>query len=500
MYFAYWSFGGLETTLATFTSLLLILAYGAYLNKRGNYFAGMAGVAVTTFIFVLVRPEMPVVLISMVLGTIVSVFIFDKLNSANQTQHQNYLFRLIIILGISVVIVFLVIGFRFWYFDSLFPQPVIAKSEGISFNTLWSGVIYLKRQLIFDQYIKIMAVLTLFSTGYVMWSQLKTKQVNPYILLSVLFLATYISFILFSGGDWMAGGRFLVHLLPVALMFPSLVLARLLNHRAVLVRYQFKSDEYHSERNEESSLGDGKLQSLSSLGIAIYRNIIDIVVFMAITTLIGIQMAAVVDFTAQRSLILPAWSGIELQDRFMSFPISRFELMNHLNIRDIPIIHHLNIILDRLYLSKGNDVFIMSGQMGMVPYHISQRHFGRVRMLDRLGLVDRTFTDCEVTSDFKRVTVGLAMNYRLYFNNRKSIEDICGMAWPDIIFDIRLRDAEVVRQNGYTVMYSHSGRMKNGYEWGYIGAGFIAVRDDLVPALGGIEPVHLDAKSLLKPK
>jgi hypothetical protein len=42
--------------------------------------------------------------------------------------------------------------------------------------------------------------------------------------------------------------------------------------------------------------------------------------------------------------------------------------------------------------------------------------------------------------------------------------------------------------------------MKNGYEWGYIGAGFIAVRDDLVPALGGIEPVHLDAKSLLKPK
>jgi hypothetical protein len=52
-YFAYWSFGGLETTLATFTSLLLIIAYGAYLNQQGNYFTGLAGVAVTTFMFAL---------------------------------------------------------------------------------------------------------------------------------------------------------------------------------------------------------------------------------------------------------------------------------------------------------------------------------------------------------------------------------------------------------------------------------------------------------------
>jgi hypothetical protein len=233
-YFAYWSFGGLETTLATFTSLLLIIAYGAYLNQQGNYFTGLAGVAVTTSMFALVRPEMPVVLISMVLGVIVSVFILDKLNSENQTHHQNVLFRLLIILGISVVVVFLIMGFRIWYFDSIFPQPVVAKSEGFSFNDLHSGIIYLKRQLFFDSYIKSLTVFTLFSIGYVVWSQLKMKRVNPYILLSGLFLATYTAFILLSRGDWMEGGRFLVHLLPVALIFPALVLARLLNHRATL--------------------------------------------------------------------------------------------------------------------------------------------------------------------------------------------------------------------------------------------------------------------------
>jgi hypothetical protein len=234
VYFAYWSFGGLETTLTAFTSLLLILAYGAYLNKQGNYFAGMAGVAMATFIFALVRPEMPVVLICMVLGAIVGVLILDKLNPANEAQHQNYLFRLLIILGISLVIVSLTIYFKIWYFDSPFPQPVIAKSEGFSFNVLRSGIIYIERQLFFDSYIKVLTVFTLFSIGYVIWSQLKMKQVNPYILLSGLFLATYTSFIFFSGGDWMEGGRFLVHLLPVALMFPALVLAHLLNHRAAL--------------------------------------------------------------------------------------------------------------------------------------------------------------------------------------------------------------------------------------------------------------------------
>jgi hypothetical protein len=217
-------------------------------------------------------------------------------------------------------------------------------------------------------------------------------------------------------------------------------------------------------------------------------------------TIIGIQIAAVLEFTAEKSLSLPAGSGIELQDRFISFPVSHFELMNRLNVRDIPVIHQLNIILDQLYLSKDNEVSIMSGQMGMVPYHISKRYFGRVRMIDRLGLADRTFTNCEITSDLKKTTFGLVVGYKFYFDNSKSIEDTCRIARPDIIFDIRLRHAELFRQNGYTVMYSQSGQMNSGFERAYIDDEFIAVRDDLVPALGGIEPVHLDAKSLLKSK
>jgi hypothetical protein len=215
-------------------------------------------------------------------------------------------------------------------------------------------------------------------------------------------------------------------------------------------------------------------------------------------TLIGIQIAAVVEFTAEKSVSLPAGSGIELQDRFISFPVSHFELMNHPNIRDIPVIHRLNIILDQLYLSKGNDVSIMSGQMGMVAYHISQRYFGRVRLLDRASLVDRTFTNCKITSDLKKTTIGLAMGYKFYFNHSKSIEHICGIERPDIIFGIFLRGVTLVRQNGYTVMYSQSGQINSGSQRAFRVDEYIAVRNDLVPALHGIKPVHLDATSLLK--
>jgi hypothetical protein len=502
VYFVYWSFGGLETSLTAFTSLLLILAYGAYFNKQESYFTGMAWVIVATFIFALVRPEMPVVLICMVLGAILTVFILDKFNSANRSQYQNLLFRLLIILGISVVIVFLIIGFRIWYFDSPLPQPVIAKSKELSFNILRFGFIYLKRQITFDLYTQIMSIFTLFSIGYVIWSQLKKKGINPYILLSVLFLAAYTLFILFSGGDWMEGGRFVVPLLPVAMMFPALVLGRLLNHRTELALYKLKLDASNSERSEEPSLGDGDLRYLYSLGITSYLNTIDIVLFIVITILIGIQLATVLDFTAKRSMSLPAWSGIELRDEFVSFPVSRFELMHRSNIQAIPVIHHLDIILDRLYLAKRKNVYIMSGQMGMVPYHIFQQHFGRVRIIDLYGLTDRTFTNCEVTSDVNRGTVGLIMGYGFYFHNRKSIEDICGVPRPDVIFDIRLRDAEVVDNNSYTVMYSQRGQLNNGSEWlkATMDGTFIAVRDDLVPALDGIEPIHLDGRSLLKRK
>jgi hypothetical protein len=505
VYFAYWSFGGLETTLTAFASLLLILAYGAYLNKnkQGSYFIGLAWVIVATFIFALVRPEMPVVLLCLVLGAILSVFVFSKFNSANRTQHQDFLSRLLIILGISVVIISLIIIFRIWYFDSPLPQPVIAKSKELSFNILRFGFLYLKRQITFDLYTQIMSIFTLFSIGYVIWSQLKKKVINPYILLSVLFLAAYALFILFSGGDWMEGARFVVPLLPVAMMFPALVLGRLLNHRAELALYKLKLDASNVERSEGPSLGDGDLRYLYSLGVTSYLNIIDIVLFVVVTTLIGIQLAAVVDFTAKRSFSLPAWSGIELRDEFVSFPVSRFELMNRHNLRSIPVIHHLDIILDRLYFTKGNKLYIMSGEMGMIPYHIFQQHFGRVRIRDYYGITDRTFTDCKITASVNKSSYGLTMGYGFYFDNRKSIEDVCGIASPDIIFDILQRNAELVRQNGYTLMYTQRDQLPNGFGWlkaykvGYV---FIAVRDDLVPALDGIEPMHLDGNSLLKRK
>jgi hypothetical protein len=193
---------------------------------------------------------------------------------------------------------------------------------------------------------------------------------------------------------------------------------------------------------------------LYSLGVTSYLNIVDIVLFVVITTLIGIQLAAVVDFTAKKSMSLPAWSGIELRDEFISFPVSHFELMHRPNLQAIPVIHHLDIILDRLYLAKGNDVYIMSGQMGMVAYHIFQHHFGRAHIIDLYGLTDRTFTNCEVTADANRGTVGLIMGYGIYFHNRKSIEDICGVPRLDVIFGIGGGDAKAVDQNGYTMIYT----------------------------------------------
>ena len=51
--------------------------------------------------------------------------------------------RLAVLASMSGGLFLLVFGFRWIYFGSLFPQPVIAKSGALSWSRLWDGIQYL---------------------------------------------------------------------------------------------------------------------------------------------------------------------------------------------------------------------------------------------------------------------------------------------------------------------------------------------------------------------
>ena len=163
-------------------------------------------------------------------------------------------------------------------------------------------------------------------------------------------------------------------------------------------------------------------------------------------------------------------------------------------------LHWLNVIVQQLLDRHAPTVSIMSGQMGMIMYHLAGSHFGHLEVIDKMGLADRTFTSCQETSGLPRNSLGLGMSYQFLFEKWNTIKT-CLPLRPDIIFDLyRDYDISSVSHNGYDIVYTQYGQTSPPsilfpiYQ--YAIEYFIAVRDDLIPAIHWTGPAVLDFRSL----
>jgi len=111
---------------------------------------------------------------------------------------------------------------------------VIAKTGGNLVRAAQRGVSYLTQSIVGSsspiQLLPVVlanvAVVTAVAVGIGLCvsNLLRAKAVNVYALLAMLSVAAYIAFIVFSGGDWMEGGRFIAQLLPVCMIFAAVAL------------------------------------------------------------------------------------------------------------------------------------------------------------------------------------------------------------------------------------------------------------------------------------
>ena len=206
------------------------------------------------------------------------------------------------------------------------------------------------------------------------------------------------------------------------------------------------------------------------------------------------QINTVWRIAARRSTARPLWASVITEPyatEARTTDFSWFERANRVNLRDIPTVRRLDAIVTQLRLEKeragAGPVNIMSAQLGMVAYHIVSRHFGHVVIVDRRGLVDRRFTGCRLLAGLRRTAGGLQLDYPFYFAHRDALETQCGIPRPDIVFDI----GDVPELPGYTVIYTQGGRIRTdsrrlpGFQWE--ATQFIAVRNELLPALGRSE-------------
>ncbi len=435
-YFMYWSFGGLETTLVSFTGAWFVLAIASYVSQPRR--RAVAHVAVATFAFGLVRPESPLVAIAVaVAGAMGSL----ALSPSRDTR--TWMRRWFPPVVIAVLACACIVSWRLMYFGSTFPQPVSAKYVGFSIGSFVRGIDYV-RDAVFGSGGRIAFALLTAATAcaWLAIGELRARRFAPLLGLLLLFVGGYLAFAVASGGDWMEGGRFLVFVIPFAIgLIPFAVQSAIRDERSLTL----------------------VLSTLTA-------------------TLLLAQAHALVSFARAESVGTWRWRELRVADDVDLDGYSWFERANRVNMRDAVVIHELKGLIPRIKEKYPDDtVVLMTGQMGMVPFHIAQRFFGHVRFIDRRGLCDRMLTACAAADDVPRDTRGVRMEYLDYFALRDRLEDECALPRPDIVFDLRGGNTQIVSERGYSTVARQYGEIEDigGAGAEVEASAFVSVRAEL---------------------
>ncbi|MEZ5436558.1 MAG: hypothetical protein R3E67_08715 [Pseudomonadales bacterium] len=283
---------------------------------------------------------------------------------------------------------------------------------------------------------------------------------RPLLILAVLLAGIYSGFVMASGGDWMAAGRFWTPIMPILCLLVAWLLDRWI-----------KNTFLH--------------------GI-----IIALLVMMNVSYLVR---GTALDFNG-----IPLWKETVLTASEQSESFSFFERHARENLHDIPATLQAQALLEKsigMRAIQKNDtpIVLMAGQMGMVPFYLSKQFAGEIRFIDRNGITERTLTTCSTAAGLPRTRNGLGVGYEWILVNRAALETACGFVMPDIVFDIETgwnrRNIQALEQAGYVFVYRQRGHIFNEPDDALlplrkIGAGeFLAVSQKLWQQLGSPAPI-----------
>jgi hypothetical protein len=453
-YFAYWTVGGMETTLTPFFGLLALLVTGDLLDKRAASRWTWVGLGGLILAFLLARPETVFVLSGVLVGAGMWVWVFHP------QARRDWLPRLLLLLGLTLLLALAIIAFRLGYFGSTFPQPVAAKAAHFSLDDLVRGAAYLQRNFYsLGKTAALAGVALLAAAALTAFRLARNPRPQPHLLLMLAYTGVYLAFVVFSGGDWMGGGRFIAMVIPAAVaLFPIAV--------AQVSR-------------------SGWILALAVLGLLL------------------LQVKTNSNMYAYISSGMPAWEQIQFKDAALSAPYSYFEMQNRGLVKNMPLEVALKDWVARVADLKGarERVIIYGGEMGFIPYHLMPDWYGRVWFYDKFGVVERSFTECPVTRHLPRLTTGVQLDYDYFFQHLAELQSQCDIPKPDLIVDIRKRDMQQVAQSGYTVVYFVYGKVPGdgrNTNWREVDADeFVAVRNDLLAQMSPVEPVWVEFCDLL---
>ena len=404
--FVYWSTGGLESSLTSCCILWLLINFYHVLHSTTQYkHYLLLTIALGTWL--MVRPEAYFVTLTFLGG----FFILGL------RETQQYRKAIIITAIIASLLFALLCLWRYDYFNQVFAQPVFAKFGHFSLNKIGFGFIY----FVYPAQLSIIIFTLSLLVAKMRWFK-KIAIHNTGLTLCTAFIASYLAFIVFSGGDWMGGGRFFSHILPLL---------------AISFVYYTQDFTY------------AKPLYLFVIIIMLIE-----LIFFSKNLALGIPL--------QRSQAFAQSFEHAVNTQGFSWP----EKNNAVHLLDIQFINQLSPVIEQLNNHK-KPLIIASVQMGMTPFYLRQRFNEQVYFIDMRGLSTQHLSHCESFAKAPRIWTGIFINYTDYF--AAQAQGKCQLPRIDIIYDLlnninpdfNTQQIQRLEKNGYRIIYTQSGSISD---------------------------------------
>jgi hypothetical protein len=402
--FLYWSSSGMEMTLVAALGGAVAVLAGKMVDAPRQGYGGVALFGAAAVLFALARPETPLELLaaSGLLALSASLAAFRSASAAVRSRRT----RALLVLAAVIAGVALIAGVRYLVFGLFVPNPAAAKSSAMS---LGRGASYLVQGLTLAN----VALPLVAAAGAAVVVRDVFQRRAPASAVFILGLGfASVGFVIGSGGDWMGGARLTVPLgLPLAyLTVRAVEVVQLRIGRwahalpAALVALNVVNCETFARSSANNSFGGARASA-----------------------------AGVVD-------------DAELDKYAFS------ELANKAHRRDAKLLGVLMDLVRHARPTPENPLYLMSGQAGMVPFHVFKEFFGSVRFIDLYSLTAPELLACVPPSARFPQIHGVRIGASYVIDHADDMDEACGVRRPHIVFSVG-PFPKYLRNRGYERAY-----------------------------------------------
>lgn len=443
--FGSWATSGMETTLVTASGLWMILELDS-LGTNASWVRASLIPALSVLLFAASRPEAPIIVGSVVAGGMAAMLLARSGAGGYEMVRRVWrAVRLVSVAGVPIVALF---GFRLLYFHAWLPNPATMKLAGFNVS---DGLWYLWDSFSLNGFVLLaLAVFGLLSlAARLAWR----RQVTVLTAMIGAEMVGHLGFAVISGGDWMSGCRFLAPAIPTLVILGLAAASPWIRAGSrvwVLSLVVAASNLLTSAQFVRLGANDGRPGFLLRPATARFRHKVE--------------------------------SSLEL---------SPIELANKIHERDAATLSRFLPIVDRVIASRDRPIWVVTGQAGMMGYHLMSRYFGKAKLMDLWSLTTRELTDCLPRGMVSGTRLGNLIGLEQYLSIAPDIQKSCGLPPPDLYYNECIDDEgkRMLARHGYRVLYDQRGEVHDieGSRLlpaGIAACGSFAVREDLANALG----------------